>query len=993
MLRAIEAEANFQYERAVGFYESAMRRDPHNLDYQIKYATAVASELGPLEADRRLMRILTGPSKACRQLTLRRDWARLLAAWDTSSARACLAYYALGSGEAPASHAARFEHELERSGLPAYYELRAQRLVQQAKNAEAVDLLKRGMQKAVHPHDRIALALALAAQMRVLANEAEAVRIERATLIATTRAAPAAAYWWAMRRIAGGISADSVDLISRRAAAVARRYGAWGQCAEVLTRGGWLHVDRGDPRRAVRVLNEAMQCAERSPTPFFRMQAGLKLGRAQLKAGQNDAAIATLTKVIPLARSIGSAHDLAEAYHNLAHAHEGKGDWPRARSTAISYVAASEKLHRSPLRIISLRDAGIISWNSGERAAARNYFERMIRLVAAEQHEFHWAAEYYERIGDLPRARSFYLRSLTEQGDSARKYAGLTRVHLALANVDSAEVTARLHDQSPQTPEEIPLLPEVQAARHRYAEAISTARQWAALQKARENLTGAANALIQTARLALESERFQESERAATEAAQLSARAHQLQARIRALTLVAAAQSARRDPAASTNNFRRLIAEADRVGEPMLRAEAYSALAQSHARRREYGAALAAFDSANAARRNVVDRFEDDFDRVRFGASFANAFEETLAEVALHGGAARVHDWLQRRKTRGDLSRRYMKLTDLAKTLQPDEAALDFLITGSFVGGLAVTRDTAFVFELKLTRDQLRRLVDRMRQPVTAHYGRVDFARARFDYDVARQLYRLLLQPLESAIGSKQRWFISPDDALQLVPFDALVTSGTNGAAHFVIDNHEVIYVLSTAAIGRVPVPRLAPLAVIASVAPGSESEARSIMARGPAKLITPPTESAVAAALAGSRVIHFAVHGEANVQQPLASHLRVAAGAGNDGYLHTSEISRLRTKADLVVLTACETITSRMYAGDGALSVARSFLTAGARSVIATQWSVGPSAAQFSDKLYANMRVGRDAAHAARAAKLELRRAAGSNPLIWAPFILLVGG
>ncbi|MGQ0562305.1 MAG: CHAT domain-containing protein [Gemmatimonadota bacterium] len=985
-LRAIEAESHFQTERAVILYERAVRRDPLNFEYQHHYESALSGELGPIEARARVTRLLAGDSRTCRTLADRGALKALAARWRKSAARTCIAHHAFGavSGELKDSFAA----ELERVGLPTHYPARAAQLARESRHEEAIALLRRGLRRVVHPRDRIMIAIALAGQLRSRHRQAEAAQIERDLVIAVERGAPAATYWYALWKIPGS-SRDSVDAITLGAARTAQRHGAWGLCANILYLGGWLHVNRGDPARAIRLLDDGLSCAGRS-VPYYRMLVAVQLGRAFSKAGQYDAAIATLTRAVPIARSTGAPYYLADALHNLAHAYEGKGDWARARSSADAYVGAASKLERASLRIVSLRDAGIIYWNSYQRAAARRYFDRMAGLIVDEQHEFHWAAEYYERIGDLSRARRFYRLSLQERGDSARKYAGLTRVYLALGEADSAEATARLHDGSAQTPEEIPLLPQVQLARRQYTEAIHTARRSAAQQAARENLTGAANGYMQTATLAFAAGRLAESERAAAEAVRLARRVNDPQSLVRALTLLAASQSEAGRQTSSAHTFNELMPLAKKLGEPLLQAEAYSALGQARARSQDFARSLTAFDSAVAIRRRVADRFADSFDQIRFAAPFAAAFDRTLARVAKSGEPARVHQWLQRRKQRGSAARAPRSLAELAASLQPNEAVIDYLVISNFVGGVVTTRDTAFVFTLKATREQLARLVERLRRPVAQHFGRIDFTRARFDYEAAHELYRQLLLPLEPTIGEKSRWFISPDDQLQLVPFDALVVSGAGPGAQLILDEHEVSYVVSAAAAGRLVPARIEGLTVVASDAPGSAAEIAAIRAHVPARVVTPATEANVRAALASSHVLHFAVHGEANVQHPLSSHLRVASGGGDDGYWHVSEIGKARTRAHLVVLTACETVHSRLFAGDGALSVARAFLNAGAHAVVATQWSVGAGAAEFSGRLYAHIAAGKSVAAAARTAKLELRRS-GSDPLLWAPFVMIV--
>lgn len=975
----------------MALYERAVRSDPTNFQYQLHYENALAARVSPTEAHAALVRLVTGDSRKCRQLVDAGAWDALAAEWRTSSARTCIAYYFTGAAKAPSALAPEITRELERARLPLHYTMRASELVRAGRPNDAFALLRRGLQHALHPRDRIMIAAALANLLRSEKRVREAADVDRDLLAAVRRSPPAVPTWYALWKI-DGLSGAAIDTVTREAAVIAQRHGAWGDCAYTLYVGGGRHVDRGDPARAVRLLNEALSCAERA-APYFRAIVGVKLGRAHLKAGDYSAAIAVLQRALPFTRETGTPYYTSEALHNIAHAYEGAGDWERARAAAQGFVAEAEKLERSSQRIISLRDAGIIYWNSDEGVAARRYFDRMVRLVDAEQHEFHWAAEYFERLGDLQRARTYYRKALHEPGDSARKFAGLTRVYLALNETDSAEVTARLHDAAHQTPEEVPLLPEVLMRRGKAALAIRGSLEYAKRQAARRNLIGAANAYSQAGALAFGAGRFREAERAAAAALPMARRVNSAPAIARALTLQAAAQSAVGRPAAADRTFRELMPAARRAAEPVLLADAYLVLGAARALRGDLAGALVAFDSANAFRARVVDRFEDRFDRVRFATPFASAFDDAFAAVLLRGDAARSHDWLQRRRARGGGARKHPSLVQLAATLGPDQAFIDFVVLPTFTGAIATTRDASVIFRAKLSRAQLAALVNRIRAPMTPAFGRVDFTRVRYDYDAARELYRELLFPLEAVIGRKAEWLIAADDMLQLVPFDALVVNGREARPRMVLDEHVVTNVVSAAAVGRAPRAKLGTITIVTTDAPGSAAEAVRVQRRAQARVLAAATEPAVAAALATSSVAHFAVHGVADVEQPLLSHLRVAAGGGDDGYLHISEIARMRTRADLVVLTACETANARLYGGDGALSVARSFLAAGARAVIATHWSVGPNALDFSDELYAALARGLTPAQAVRAAKLAMRDGGGADPAQWAPFVLLHGG
>lgn len=57
------------------------------------------------------------------------------------------------------------------------------------------------------------------------------------------------------------------------------------------------------------------------------------------------------------------------------------------------------------------------------------------------------------------------------------------------------------------------------------------------------------------------------------------------------------------------------------------------------------------------------------------------------------------------------------------------------------------------------------------------------------------------------------------------------------------------------------------------------------------------------------------------------------------DYYLTSREVYNAETKADLVVLSACQTAKGKIQQGEGALSLARAFIFAGSRSLIVTQW------------------------------------------------------
>lgn len=80
-----------------------------------------------------------------------------------------------------------------------------------------------------------------------------------------------------------------------------------------------------------------------------------------------------------------------------------------------------------------------------------------------------------------------------------------------------------------------------------------------------------------------------------------------------------------------------------------------------------------------------------------------------------------------------------------------------------------------------------------------------------------------------------------------------------------------------------------------------------------------------------------------------------------NDGWLFASEIATLPlTKHPLVVLSACDTGLGQVKEGEGVLGLRRSFLTAGASSVVATLWSIPDAETELlMTAFYGRMAVG----------------------------------
>ena len=152
-------------------------------------------------------------------------------------------------------------------------------------------------------------------------------------------------------------------------------------------------------------------------------------------------------------------------------------------------------------------------------------------------------------------------------------------------------------------------------------------------------------------------------------------------------------------------------------------------------------------------------------------------------------------------------------------------------------------------------------------------------------------------------------------------------------------------------------------------------------------------TKEAVLQAMNSVALIHIAAHGDSESGSiALAPSFRSPNGIPQEGlYLLTmTDISKVRLRAKLVVLSCCHSARGQKTKAEGAVGIARAFLGSGARSVLVSLWALDDTATeqlmtQFYDHLVAGERAG-ESLHQA----MEWMRSEGYDVNQWAPFILI---
>jgi len=135
------------------------------------------------------------------------------------------------------------------------------------------------------------------------------------------------------------------------------------------------------------------------------------------------------------------------------------------------------------------------------------------------------------------------------------------------------------------------------------------------------------------------------------------------------------------------------------------------------------------------------------------------------------------------------------------------------------------------------------------------------------------------------------------------------------------------------------------------------------------------------------TRILHLAAHGYTDEHLPSNSFVALTipedanteAGAPerDNGLLQVWEIfERVRLDADLVVLSACDTGLGEEQGGEGLIGLTRAFQYAGARTVMASLWSVQDQAtSELMIRFYKYLRAGLTKDEALRRAQMELIR------------------
>jgi CHAT domain-containing protein/tetratricopeptide (TPR) repeat protein len=368
-----------------------------------------------------------------------------------------------------------------------------------------------------------------------------------------------------------------------------------------------------------------------------------------------------------------------------------------------------------------------------------------------------------------------------------------------------------------------------------------------------------------------------------------------------------------------------------------------------------------------------------------------------------------------------------------AGDLLPDvnTALLEFVVAEEKTYLFALTKSATVgvkVYPLEIKQKDLSDRVARFRQMLSTSDNR--FSKP------AHELYDLLVKPAAAQLRGKTRLLIVPDGALWELPFQALQTPRDR----YLIDDHIICYApslnvlreminvrsarethsldaptllaMGDPALGSHPGARVSAALTGEGLDPLPEAKRQvqtlaRLYGRDHSKIYVGPnaSEEQFKASAKDYDILHLATHGILNDRSPMYSHLLLTQASGDteeDGLLEARELMEMELRANLVVLSACETARGRVSKGEGMIGLTWALFVAGAPTTVVSQWKVkSDSTARLMVEFHRQLKsrpmgsaTENSAAWALRSAALKLKRDSRyRHPFDWAGFIVVGAG
>lgn len=327
-----------------------------------------------------------------------------------------------------------------------------------------------------------------------------------------------------------------------------------------------------------------------------------------------------------------------------------------------------------------------------------------------------------------------------------------------------------------------------------------------------------------------------------------------------------------------------------------------------------------------------------------------------------------------------------------------------FLITNKEVYHFDLDVDTAVVQKIELLK------VDHLSNDQT-NKGSVLQSETNAFISTLYELHSLLVYPLNKKIRGKNL-IIIPDEELNYIPFEILLIDKPTGqmpnfsGLNYLIKEHSISYGYSSD-LTRTKRKSGARSTTFNTVIPAYRTEAANGLfelssAHDEGKVISKYfkigkvydgdiSKDDFLSSLRLGNSVHLAMHALSDSTEDQTAYLLISNNNKEKLKCYDYEIETCRIQAPLIVLNACKTGSGIVHSGDGVASLSRSFLIAGASSVLHTLWEVEDEVAKMlMESFYYYLSRGHKKNDALQKAKLDYLKSmppAFAHPKYWAPF------
>lgn len=810
------------------------------------------------------------------------------------------------------------------------------------------------------------------------------------------------------------------------------------------------HQVRSEYETALRYARLQQLVAERTGDQVGIAGAWLNTGVVKFAQDDHEAALAATYKAIAVYESLGSKRGIALAQENLSNSYRALGNLRRAFECAQKSLRLSEEQNHRRGIMVALSDLANIYGDQNNAEQALAHLERALSLarelgdtlmIATLHHDI---AIQYKRFGNYERALEIYQQLLKQtetfgdKGGVAMVRDQIGRIYAEQGRYDEAlryhrEAIAGLEASNMKHAIGVTLnnLAPVYGLQGNYTEALAVSQRSLSLARETGRKVDLFVALTNIGYSQLGLNRLTEARQSFSEAVSIVE-----DLRMQSAGGVEERQRYFEAGMEAHHGLLSVLVKENRPADALMLAEGAKAralldilqqgrvsvqksmTAKEQEEERQLKLQLTQLnkqlarvkqsDKQDAAR---VAEVETQLEKARLSyEAFQDALYASHPELKTQRGEAPI-----------------VNAQELASLLpNASSVLLEYLVTDEQTYLFAITKSAENaetqinVYTLSIKRAELAKQIESFRQQLANRD--LGFKAS------AGKLYDLFLKPAQNQLRGKTNVVIAPDSSLWDMPFQALV----NNAGRFMIEDASITYAPSLTVLREMTKRRSnfaatraqATLLALGNPVSSQETAKRNGLrdgsldqlpesgeevkalgrlygaARSKVYVGVEAREDRVKSEAGGAGILHFSTHGTLNNAAPMYSYLTLAeVGPNDDGLLEAWELMQLDLKAELAVLSACETARGRIGGGEGVIGFSWAMFIAGVPSTVVSQWKVDSASTRdlmvgFHRSLISASGSKQTKTVALRQAALKLmRNPETSHPFYWAGFVLVGDG